>query len=44
VRGANLNLDEDGKVESIFEAKTALKIYRKGCEELGLPQPNVIGA
>lgn len=43
VRGANLNLDEDGKVESIFEAKTALKIYRKGCEELGLPQPDVIG-
>ena len=43
VRGANLNLDEQGKVESIFDAGTALRVYREGCEELRLPQPDVIG-
>ncbi|MGR8946734.1 MAG: 2,4'-dihydroxyacetophenone dioxygenase family protein [Gammaproteobacteria bacterium] len=44
VRGANLNLDENGNVESVFDAPTALRVYRERCEERGLPAPNVIGA
>lgn len=44
IRGANLNLDEKGNVESVFDAAAALDIYRARCREEGHPPPNVIGA
>ena len=44
VRGANLNLDEEGNVESVLDAQTILDLYLAQCEEMGLPRPDVIGA
>ncbi len=44
IYGANLNLDDEGKVESILDAGVVLDLYLKGCEEAGLPRPDVIGA
>ncbi len=44
IRGANLNLDADGKVESVTDAAKILKIYRRECAAHGLPPPDVIGA
>lgn len=44
IAGANLNLDDDGNVESVTDAGSILKIYLQGCERAGLPRPNVIGA
>ncbi len=44
IRGANLNLTPDGKVESVLDAGKILKIYRRECAALGLPAPDVIGA
>ena len=43
IRGANLNLDADGKVTLIFDAGLVLKVYLSHCRKLGLPVPNVIG-
>ncbi len=44
VNGANLNLDGDGNVESVLDAGVALEVYRAGCRDAGLPEPDVIGA
>ena len=44
IRGANLNLDADGNVESVLDAGTALQIYLAECSKAGLPPPDVIGA
>jgi len=44
IRGANLNLDADGKVEAVLDAATVLEIYRGQCRERGLATPRVIGA
>lgn len=44
VRGANLNLDEQGNVESVLDAATVLEVYLARCREEGHPPPNVIGA
>lgn len=44
IRGANLNLDEQGNVESVIDAGTALEIYRSQCEAGGHERPDVIGA
>ena len=44
IRGANLNLDEEGNVESVLDAPTILALYLAQCEEAGLPRPEVIGA
>jgi quercetin dioxygenase-like cupin family protein len=44
IRGANLNLTDDGKVESVLDAGKILKIYRRECAAMGLPVPDVIGA
>ncbi|HMM74754.1 MAG TPA: 2,4'-dihydroxyacetophenone dioxygenase family protein [Gammaproteobacteria bacterium] len=44
IRGANLNLTPDGKVESVLDAGKILKIYRRECAARGLPAPDVIGA
>ncbi|MEC9248579.1 MAG: 2,4'-dihydroxyacetophenone dioxygenase family protein [Pseudomonadota bacterium] len=44
IQGANLNLDSEGKVESIVDAGSILALYREECEQGGLPVPNIIGA
>lgn len=42
VWGANLNLDADGNVESVFDASFILDGYLMLCEAAGLPEPNVL--
>ena len=44
IRGANLNLDEEGKVESVLDAAAAREIYLALCEAGGHGRPDVIGA
>jgi len=44
IRGANLNLDEEGKVDGVLDAGAVLEIYRALCETGGHGHPNVIGA
>lgn len=44
INGANLNLDDDGEVESITDAGSILKDYLEGCEKAGLARPQVVGA
>lgn len=44
IRGANLNLAEDGKVESVTDAAKILQVYERECAKLGLPAPDVIRA
>ena len=43
LRGANLNLDAEGRVESVLDAGAALEIYRAGCKAAGYAEPDVIG-
>ena len=43
IRGANLNLDSQGNVESVLDAGKILSLYRDECEKAGLPVPNTIG-
>lgn len=43
LRGANLNLDEAGNVESVVDAGAALEIYQAGCRAAGVAAPDVIG-
>ena len=40
--GANLNLDDDGNVESVSDGAGTLALYRALCEAAGLPQPDVL--
>lgn len=44
VRGANLNLDEAGNVESVLDAGAVLELYLGLCRQAGHARPNVIGA
>jgi len=44
IRGANLDLDDSGKVEHVLDAGTVLEIYRARCIEAGFPPPDVIGS
>ena len=44
IRGANLNLDKAGNVESVLDAGAVLEIYRAVCEKSGHAHPDVIGA
>jgi 2,4'-dihydroxyacetophenone dioxygenase len=44
IRGANLNLDAAGNVESVLDAGAVLEIYRAQCEASGHAHPDVIGA
>lgn len=44
IRGANLNLDAAGNVETVLDAGTVLEIYRAQCRELKLASPRVIGS
>ena len=40
--GANVNLDADGKVESVIDGPMSLEFYFAACEAQGLPRPNVL--
>ncbi|HEV3131678.1 MAG TPA: hypothetical protein VGY51_06925, partial [Acidimicrobiales bacterium] len=40
--GANLNLDAEGNVESVFDGAGTLAAYVALCEAEGLPRPNVL--
>ena len=40
--GSNLNLDADGKVESVIDGAGTLQAYYLLCEAQGLPRPNVL--
>jgi quercetin dioxygenase-like cupin family protein len=40
--GANVNLDADGKVESIADGLITLEFYLAACEAQGLGRPNVL--
>src|SRR5271167_717218 len=40
--GCNLNLDADGKVESVSDGAGSLAAYYALCEAQGLPRPNVL--
>ena len=42
IYGRNLNLDADGKIESVSDGPGTLAVYRSLCEQAGLPQPNVL--
>ena len=37
--GANLNLDANGKVDSVADGPTTLEFYYAACEAQGLPRP-----
>lgn len=40
--GSNLNLDAEGKVESVIDGAGTLQAYYLLCEAQGLPRPNVL--
>jgi 2,4'-dihydroxyacetophenone dioxygenase len=42
IRGANLNLDADGNVESVLDAGRIKKLYEYECEKAGHPRPEPI--
>jgi 2,4'-dihydroxyacetophenone dioxygenase len=44
IHGANLNLDEDDNVVSVYDAGSVLRFYLSECETLRCPRPDVIGA
>lgn len=44
IRGANLELDSEGRVENVVDAGAALEIYRQLCREAGHGDPDIIGA
>jgi len=43
IRGANLNLDENGNVTTVIDAGIIRDFYLAMCEQMGLPRPDVIG-
>ena len=40
--GVNLNLDDDGNVDSVTDGAGTLAVYYALCEAQGLPRPNVL--
>jgi 2,4'-dihydroxyacetophenone dioxygenase len=42
--GANLNLDDDGNIDSVSDGAGTLAAYYALCEAQGLPRPNVVVA
>ena len=44
IHGANLNLDADGGVYEVLDARRVLRIYMSRCFKMGLAPPPVIGA
>ena len=43
IRGANLNLDEQGNVASVWDASFLIDVYLDLCRKAGFPRPAVIG-
>ena len=43
IRGANLNLDEQGNVASVWDARYLIDVYEGLCRKAGHPSPAVIG-
>jgi 2,4'-dihydroxyacetophenone dioxygenase len=43
IRGANLNLDEQGNVASVWDAQFVIDAYLELCRVAGHPRPAVIG-
>ncbi|MFT4581234.1 MAG: 2,4'-dihydroxyacetophenone dioxygenase [Gammaproteobacteria bacterium] len=43
IYGANLNLDDDGNVESVVDAGSIRDSYFEECEKAGIARPSVIG-
>ncbi|MBV9661711.1 MAG: 2,4'-dihydroxyacetophenone dioxygenase family protein [Acidimicrobiales bacterium] len=41
--GANLNLDDEDHVISVYDAGSVLRFYLKECAKLGIDRPDVIG-
>jgi hypothetical protein len=44
IYGANINLDADGKIASVYDARAVLDIYRGYCEALELDCSKLIVA
>lgn len=44
IKGANLNLDAEGRVFEVLDAAGVLRIYLSRCIKLGLARPDIIGA
>lgn len=42
IRGANLNLNDDGTVESVWDASFNIETYMRLCREEGHPEPQFI--
>jgi len=42
IYGANLNLADDGSVDSVTDAASVLEFYRRRCAKAGLPAPKVL--
>lgn len=42
VRGANLDLDEEGNVENVLDPGSVLRIYLEQCQKEGHPAPDII--
>ncbi|WP_205876645.1 2,4'-dihydroxyacetophenone dioxygenase family protein [Mycobacterium camsae] len=42
IYGANLNLDADGNIESVYDATSTLANYLSLCDAAGLPRPQVL--
>ena len=42
IYGANLNLDANGKVESVADGFITLEFYLSACKAQGLPRPDVL--
>ncbi len=40
--GANINLDEDGEIDSVVDGQVTLEFYLAMCEAEGLPRPKVL--
>ena len=40
--GVNLNLDDDGNVQSVSDGAGSLRAYYAMCEAQGIPRPNVL--
>lgn len=40
--GSNINLNEDGEIDSVVDGPLTLEFYYAMCEAAGLPRPNVL--
>lgn len=42
IYGCNVNIDDDGNILGIVDAKSVMETYREGCELAGLDSSNMI--